>query len=730
VPGNLVGRRLRLPAWAWPLLALPVVAGVGVWTYRTIAAAIQGRLESSLSTMLASNVSAVRQWLTAEANLAEVMAADPRVRAGVSDLIDLARRTAGDPAALKAAPAQAHLREILNPVVSRQENAGYFILDRGGLIIARIVDERIGDRLVLGVADAASKALAGQRAFLPATLKQRFANEPMAFLIVPLRDSSDAVVAAFAFRIRPEQMGAILNASRMGESGETYAVDADGRMVTDTRFPDQVTKLGLVPPESKGRTTAILELRDPGAQLVEGQVPPTPQKSWPLTWAAAEVVAGHKGVNANGYRDYRGVPVVGAWSWLPEWNVGIVTEIDRDEAYQTLQVLRRSFGVLGGGLLLVAGAIALSSRRIYGLQREVRRAERLGQYTLEDKIGEGGMGAVYRAKHAFLRRPTAVKLIRSEVASPEMLARFEREVQLTSQLTHWNTIAIFDYGRTPDGIFYYAMEHLPGLPLDQVIHDDGPQPEARVVHLVKQICASLAEAHRISLVHRDVKPANVMLCERGGTYDVVKVLDFGLVKSLDRGDQSGVTGVDDLVGTPLYMAPEAVMTASGVTPRSDVYAVGAVAYALLTGHDVFTGKSGVEVIGHHLHTTPKPPSERLGRPVTPFLERLIMNCLSKLPEDRPADAGAMLTVLEEGWTGPAWTQREAAAWWQTAAPAMLAARRAAEESISRGPSLAVDVSSRMRGRRSSASSSSLPEIHLAEEETAFRPRPGGPPKQP
>ena len=402
-----------------------------------------------------------------------------------------------------------------------------------------------------------------------------------------------------------------------------------------------------------------------------------------------------------------------------------MTEIDRDEAYATLAVVRRSFRVLGGGLLLVAAAIALSSRRIYGLQREVRRAERLGQYTLEDKIGEGGMGAVYRARHAFLRRPTAIKLIRSEMASPETMARFEREVQLTSQLTHPNTIAIYDYGRTPDGIFYYAMEHLPGLPLDQVIHDDGPQPEARVVHLVKQICASLAEAHRISLVHRDVKPANVMLCERGGTYDVVKVLDFGLVKALRTGDDSGVTGVDDLVGTPLYMAPEAVIAATGVSPRSDIYAVGAVAYALLTGQEVFAGKSGVEIIGHHLHTAPRPPSERLGRPLTPFLERLIMNCLSKLPEDRPADAGAMLVALDEGWTGPAWTQREAAEWWQDRAPAMLAARRATEESVSRGPSLAVDVSSRMRGRRSSASGSSLPEIELEEEDTAVRrPAPG------
>jgi serine/threonine protein kinase len=229
----------------------------------------------------------------------------------------------------------------------------------------------------------------------------------------------------------------------------------------------------------------------------------------------AEVVAGRAGVHAEGYRDYRGVSVVGAWQWLPQWGFGLVTETDRAEAYQTMAVVRRAFG-------------------------------------------EGGMGAVYRARHAFLRRPTAVKLIRSGLATKGILARFEREVQLTSQLTHPNTIAIYDYGRTPDGVFYYAMEYLPGLPLDAVIKDDGPQPEARVAHLVAQICASLAEAHRIGLVHRDVKPANVMLCERGGRYDVVKVLDFGLVKELEAVDDTGVTAVGHIVGTPHYMSPEGV----------------------------------------------------------------------------------------------------------------------------------------------------------------------------
>jgi eukaryotic-like serine/threonine-protein kinase len=711
---NGEGRRWRVPAWGWPLLALPVVAGVGFSTYRALERAVHARLEFALQTMLAADASALRQWLDSQASLAEVVAADPRVQDAIQDLIDVARRTGGDARALKGAPAQARLREILSPAVLRRENADYFVIEPGGVYVARIVDERIGERAAPTVADAAARALGGTPVFLAPTLKQEFAAVPMAFLLVPVRGADGRAMAVFAWRILPQRMAAILNAPRLGRSGETYAFDAEGLMVTESRFSEQMEKLGLLPPEAGGRTTAVLQLRDPGVPLDGVASVKTPPRSWPLTWAVAHAVSGRSGVNADGYRDYRGRPVVGAWQWVPEWRVGLVSELDRDEAYEMLRVVRRAFAALGGALLVVAAAIALSSLNIYNLLRKVQRAERLGQYTLEEKIGEGAMGSVYKARHAFLRRPTAIKLVRSDLVSPQALASFEREVQLTSQLTHPNTVAIYDYGKTPEGTFYYAMEYLPGLPLDQVIRGDGPQPEARVVHLVRQICASLAEAHRVGLVHRDVKPANVMLCERGGAFDFVKVLDFGLVKEAAVGIDSGAPGSGHVVGTPLFMSPESAMGAANVGPRSDVYAVGAVAYVLVTGRNVFTGHAG-EVIAHHVHSAPVPPSERLGRAVDPFLERLILRCLSKRPEDRPADAAALLQTIEEGWRGAAWAQRDARAWWETTAPALLAGRRAAWAKVSRDPHLAVNVSSR------AGVTQSLPELSLQEDGTVRPP---------
>src|SRR4029450_12284675 len=217
------------------------------------------------------------------------------------------------------------------------------------------------------------------------------------------------------------------------------------------------------------------------------------------------------------------------------------------------------------------------------------------------------MGVVYRARHALLRRPTAVKLLPPDKAGEQSIARFEREVQLTAALSHPNTVTIFDFGRTPEGLFYYAMELLDGAPLDVVVDLDGAQPPERVLHVLDGAAGALGEAHEIGLIHRDVKPANIILCKQGGVFDVPKVLDFGLVKDLTAGEAS-LTGSATLAGTPLYMAPEAITAQRAMDARSDLYSLGAVGYFLATGTHVFPGRNAVEVLGHHLHTMPERPS--------------------------------------------------------------------------------------------------------------------------
>jgi serine/threonine-protein kinase len=301
---------------------------------------------------------------------------------------------------------------------------------------------------------------------------------------------------------------------------------------------------------------------------------------------------------------------------------------------------------------------------IYGLRLQVRKAMQLGQYALEEKIGEGGMGSVYRARHAMLRRPTAVKVLSD--ATESAIERFEREVQITARLTHPNTIAIYDYGRTPDGAFYYAMEYIEGISLEDLVHTDGPQPAARVVHLLVQACGALEEAHAAGLVHRDIKPANMMLTTRGGVPDVVKVLDFGLVKeTVDRSSPS-VTNPNAVLGTPHYMAPESVLDPDAIDARTDLYALGATAFFLLTGQHVFDGANLVEVCSKHVHAPPPAPSSR-AKGVPEALDAVVLACLAKKPEDRPKDAKALATMLRGAGAGE-WTREDAAAWWATRAP--------------------------------------------------------------
>lgn len=347
-------------------------------------------------------------------------------------------------------------------------------------------------------------------------------------------------------------------------------------------------------------------------------------------------------------------------------------------------------------LMWCVGAASLSgygSTIIYGLREKVREARQLGQYTLIEKIGEGGMGTVYRARHAMLRRPTAIKLLPPGKAGDKQLERFEREVQATSELTHPNTVHIYDYGRSPEGVFYYAMEHLDGIDLETLVERFGRQPAGRVIHILRQVCGALAEAHGRGLVHRDIKPANIFLCHRGGMPDVVKVLDFGLVKELER--DGNLTDVNVVAGTPAFLAPEAITAPDQVGPAADLYAVGAVAYYLLAGEQVFGGATVVEICGHHVHSTPEPLSMRTGEVIDDGLETLVSECLQKKPEQRVGSARELDRRLAALAAAHVWSDEDADAWW-TACRDRLGeiAQEDAEKSVGFGPTIEIDLSAR------------------------------------
>jgi len=316
----------------------------------------------------------------------------------------------------------------------------------------------------------------------------------------------------------------------------------------------------------------------------------------------------------------------------------------------------------------LAAAIAMFSTLV------IRRLQELGCYQLVEKLDHGGMGEIWRARHRMLARPVAVKLIRPEllgVKSPveaaELVARFQREAEATAALHSSHTIALHDFGVTPEGAFYYVMELLDGLDLETLVRRHGPVPPERAIHLLVQACDSLAEAHATGLVHRDVKPSNMLTCHWGLKWDFVKVLDFGLVKSAwAMGEDEHVTSEGAITGTPAYMAPEAALGGQAIDARVDLYGLGCVGYWLLTGERLFVGRTPIEVLMHHIKTPPVPPSERAGRPIPASLEALILACLAKDPDERPPSAEWLAARLAECETAGDWTPDRARAWWEAA----------------------------------------------------------------
>jgi len=327
--------------------------------------------------------------------------------------------------------------------------------------------------------------------------------------------------------------------------------------------------------------------------------------------------------------------------------------------------------------LLAAGLAFYASRIIWGLNVEVTRARQLGSYQLEVRLGHGGMGEVWRASHQLLARPAAVKLIHAEALAADsagakaMLERFEQEAQATASLRSPHTVQLYDFGRADDGAFYYVMELLDGLDLENLVKQFGPLSAARTIYLLRQACDSLAEAHEHNLIHRDIKPANIFTCRMGRAHDFVKILDFGLVKSdpnqgLANAESLTVEGMT--AGTPAFMSPEQVLSKPHLDDRSDIYSLGCVAFWMLTGQYMFGADNAMEVAVHQVNTEPPLPSERTETGVPADLEEVVLACLQKDPNRRPTSAAALAEMLAKCESASGWTETDARAWWELHMP--------------------------------------------------------------
>jgi hypothetical protein len=740
--------RLKQPIWLVPLFIAALVAVFGWWGNVRLRDTIEQQLTAQLTTNLNANVTALQIWMTNQMKLATVIADEPRVRILAARILEdaererLAGQAAPDPVQMTNRVEFANiLRTTINGLGYGEGIDTFQLVSPAMYVVANPNPRRVFPGMV---SEAHTNQLAelfaskepviitpykpepfpqrppprvgrsGQRRAGGSSPTNRGTNAPFrggrgappdAFgarrgdrtlmqVAAPIRAGAN-VVGALALVINPDhEFTKIISVAQPGQSGETYAFDQHGLLISRSRFDEQLKTLGLL---DKTNTSSALNFRlhDPGAEAVEGVKP--------LTHIVAEAVSGEAGVDVEPSRDYRGVEVVGAWRWLPDHGFGVATQIDADEAFRPLRVLKLLFVLLCLLLVLCATGMFVFSFANFTWRRRLSEAEfklkQLGQYNLEEKIGEGGMGVVYRARHALMRRDTAVKLLLPDRSTAADIARFEREVCLTCQLTHPNTIQVYDYGHTPEGVFYYAMEFLRGLNLHQLVQRFGPQPEGRVIHILAQVCDSLAEAHALGLVHRDIKPANVFLCHRGGVPDCVKVLDFGLVRHYNeatRGPTKTSIG-SGLEGTPSFMPPEALKDSDRSDPRSDIYSVGALAYFLLTGQHVFDAETVLELYEKHLTESPVPPGRRTTNPVSAELEAVILRCLLKNPDQRPQSAAELRDLLLASPRAADWTVAASLAWWadyQTqAAPQPGATQNPASSSLD--ATVRIDMGSRV-----------------------------------
>jgi serine/threonine-protein kinase len=679
---RILASRVRQSLLVLGLCAL--VAAAAAWMYLGVERSLRELRAQGLPALLDAKTKSIEVFIAERRGDGERWARDREVAALTAELAYGA--PGRDPAELCRSPEVAAWRELFAPLLRDEGVAAVNAVDRNGRIIASTLADVCGlQTQPRVVAPQLAQVFAGRTQFIrPFAADSRLVaaqpflgRRPLAWIETPVRNAQGNIVAALGFASYVDRdFESILSTARPGDTGEAYAFDESGTLLSEVRDTRGLRRAGVLP-EGATRAAFLLKVRDPGYELEAGKGaigPPT--ADWPLTRPVASALAASvasatggamRGVLLDPYRNYRGAEVIGAWRWLPDERMGVVAEIGLDEAYAPLRYVRLTVGGILALLVLTAGWATWSTLALARLSAKPAAGRRIGAYRLERELAEGGTATVHWARHALLKRPTAIKILKRHHATDELSARFEREVRLVSELRHPNTIEIYDYGHTADGLLYYAMEYVDGLTLEALVAREHTLPLERMRHIVLQVCAALAEVHAKGMIHRDIKPENVMVCERGGEYDFVKLLDFGIVKRIEvapdahPNETRALTRQVRLLGTPAYMAPERIGAPSGVDARADIYGVGALIFFLVAGRPPFEGTDEAALLRQVL-ADPVPRLAELVRGVPTPLDDLVARCLAKAPVERPGAVGDIVAVLES-LRLPPWTREDARNWW-------------------------------------------------------------------
>lgn len=620
------------------LLLLAAILGVGLWAYRGVGDSLHEIRAAGLQALLATQVEALEQWIGEGRHEAEQLAADPDLGAAIARLARGEKTRGPDQSG-------ALIVESILQVSGRTGIGAAHVIEPQGGILASSDAGRAGQGVSPDFFAHLSPALSGRSVFIRPG--RSGAGQPgRAWVAAPVRRGGRIVAIIALGAPAGERFAALFRAARPGRSGEALAFDAEGWLLSESRQAEALAQRGLAPrlllPDSEAPTRLAAA----------------------ATAARTAGAGGHEGLLLDPYPNYLGRDTIGAWRWLPEHDFGVAVEMSAGEAYAPLTYLQIGFGLI----LLLMAAVWLTGflppERLAELLRRSDRARQLGPYRLIRQIGEGALSNVYLARHKLLKRPAAVKVLKPQTTSDEWTARFQREVQSASQLGHPNTITIYDYGVGPGGEFWYAMEYLEGLALNDLVERYGPLPPSRAAWILRQACASLWEAHAHGLVHRDIKPQNIMLCDIHGERDVVKVLDFGLVKQMSSEQTRDLTSTLRILGTPLYMSPERIRHPGDADVRADIYALGAVGYFLLTGRRLFETETEHDLLYQAMHVVPPLASEHSPNPLPVEFDALIARCLEKDPDKRPQSMAEVASALDAVLVYQPWTRPQINAWWE------------------------------------------------------------------